>query len=364
MEEDEEGFKYPSIDDSVCIGCGQCIKFCPAVQKNKLNPIDEAIVTANPDKSRELYSSSGGMFPKIAELVLKQGGYVCGAKMMCDLSLRHIVTDQMSDVLEMQGSRYMQSDMGTCFREIKQLVESKKKVMFIGTPCQVAGLKQYINGHENELICVDLICHGVPSQDFFKKYIVQTYSTRWGKISNVKFREKTKYEKDVYRLVLSTARGTKRIYSTEDAYYSAFEKGQSLRESCYVCPYARPERIGDITLGDCANKEEHMSFGFSQVLSSVFINTYVGKMIWQQLKQELTFEKANLEKEILLNKQLHMPVKRPEIRNQIYKDFMNMDRNMFSHKYKVNITYKLRLERFLKRLLPLSVKAKLRGYKK
>ena len=363
MKEDKEGFQYPHIDDKKCINCGLCFKICPANQRDELNQIQQYWVAYNHNKTVEKNSSSGGIFPVIAKYFLDNNGYVCAAEMREGLFLEHKIISQSKDILKMQGSKYLQSDLKHCFEKIKILLQAAP-VLFVGTPCQVAGLKNFLNGKDTNLYCIDLICHGVPSPGFFRRYIKEVYKSFSKEVTNIKFREKNNYEKDVYRLVFVCGEKVKRIYSTDDAYYSAFERGENLRESCYSCPFARSERIGDITLGDCADKDRHTSFGFSQVLSSVFVNTTKGAVIWEKISSDLIYEKANLACEIQLNKQLYAPVVRPEARNSFYSDFFVTSNQQFKKKYKSKLSFKKKLWRYIKSKIPLIVKARLRGYSK
>ena len=180
MTEDEDGFLYPSISSALCVECGQCLKVCPF--RNELCPesLQEtyAAVAENVDLSE---SSSGAVFPSIAINFLKTGGIVYGCSMQYEndqITVRHTRVSNEKELIRLKGSKYVQSDMGLTYPSVKEDLNNGLKVLFSGTPCQVAGLYSYLREDHPNLYTIDIVCHGVPSQKFFHSYIEYEESIR------------------------------------------------------------------------------------------------------------------------------------------------------------------------------------------
>lgn len=174
IKSDDEGFLRPYIDDSLCTRCEKCERVCPV-----LNPLivpsqfPEAFATFNMDESIRLQSSSGGVFSALAEDCIQSGGIVFGAGFSENLQVNHMCVDNIDDLYKLRGSKYVQSSIGQTYKECKQFLISGRKVLFSGTPCQIGGLKAFLGKEYDALLCVDIICHGVPSPllwSFYKQY--------------------------------------------------------------------------------------------------------------------------------------------------------------------------------------------------
>lgn len=322
MLESEEGFLFPTVDMEGCSQCGLCLRVCSAAKQISLNAPKILYAAACMDEQVLRYSSSGGIFYLLAKYVMERlDGFVCGAVFDADnLEVKHIVSDKMDDIIRMQGSKYVQSRLGNCYSEIKELLLAGKTVLFSGTPCQVSGLKNFLVKDYENLYLVDLICHGVPSPLLLKQHIAQIGLKQ--KITNISFRQRNPYNRSAYDLACFS--GDKNIYlkkGEKDVYYNLFINNISLRESCYICQFAQESRIGDITIGDCANTTKYLkNMPPETVKSSVLINTGKGMDIWNLIYKGLFFEEADLGNEIKLNKRLHYSERRPESRNDIYKN--------------------------------------------
>lgn len=249
MKENEEGFLFPVIETDKCTECGLCVKICPALNpqyKNNKNPECYAAMASDEIRAE---SSSGGVFPVLAYHFLEHGGYVAGAVWETDGSVKHIVSDKRDDIENMRGSKYLQSVIGDCFKDIKTLLEENKKVLFTGTPCQVAGLYAFLRKDYENLYTVELICHGVPSPKVFKKYLAENLE-KDEKFVKTDFRDKI-YGWDS-KLVISTQTSQRKIthFAADDSYMQSFLKNISLRESCGDCKFNRLPRQSDMTIGD------------------------------------------------------------------------------------------------------------------
>jgi len=361
MREDNEGFSCPDLDEAQCIKCGKCLKTCPAIHVVSQRSMC-GYAAVNKDEILILKSSSGGMFPLFAKNWIKEGGYICAAKMIPNHEVQHCVTNKVEDIPDFQGSKYVQSYAFRCYMDMKKVFEAGNKILFFGTPCQVQGVKLLFNKFSEQLCTVDLICHGVPSPMFFKEHIDREYQKKTGLLEEICFREKTKYETNIYRLKLQYGKKTKRVYAAQDAYYAAFLDSKSFRESCYQCNFATAERCGDITIGDCATTVMYKEFPYGNVLSTVLINTEKGMRLWKNVEEEAESCILDVEEEIKANHQLHEPCSRPRERSDIYVDWRKLSKEDFNKKYIHRLNAKEYIKRIIKRVLPVSLRRKiLRG---
>lgn len=191
FEPDCEGFLYPNVDNNLCVECGMCNKVCQAIEKINFQSPIECYAAQNQNHEDLLKSSSGGMFLVFAKEILNNGGYVSGCILTENFVAKHIVTNDLDEVYKMCGSKYVQSDLNNCFSQIKQLLTENKIVLFVGTPCQVSGLKLFLKKEYENLITLDFVCHGVPSPLLLKKYITE-FEKKGVKIIDFKFRDKKK----------------------------------------------------------------------------------------------------------------------------------------------------------------------------
>ncbi|MBR1775634.1 Coenzyme F420 hydrogenase/dehydrogenase, beta subunit C-terminal domain [bacterium] len=280
MKENNEGFKYPSIDENKCTKCGSCNNVCPITTPkytNNKNP--KCIAFMASDKIRA-GSTSGGVFTVLAYEFIKQGGFVSGAVFNSDYTVSHIVSNLPDDIEKMRKSKYLQSDTCNCMNDIKKLLEDNKKVLFSGTPCQIAGLKAFLSKEYNNLYCLDLICHGVPSYKVFKKYIDEEIksdsSEKW---ITTDFRDKTQGWNAQYSAITTkTDKKEVRNKSSEDDYIKIFLSNSALRKSCEDCKFAKFPRQGDLTIGDFWRIEKYnKDFNDEKGTSVVLINNEKGK---------------------------------------------------------------------------------------
>ncbi len=245
MVADKEGFLYPIIDEVKCSNCGVCKEICPilATERNLNSPNPECFAFSACDELRA-ESASGGAFPAIAEVILNEGGYVCGAAFDENMTVRHTIINNKDDLQKLKNSKYVQSDVGQCYAEIKILLNSDKKVLFSGTPCQVAGLQSFLSQNYENLFTIDLICHGTPSDKVFKKYLEEK-TIDGEKVLNVNFRDKINGWSNYLTTTTTTT-----VPALTDSYMKAFLANLSLRKSCGNCKFNSLPRSGDLTIGD------------------------------------------------------------------------------------------------------------------
>lgn len=363
MQVDEEQFNYPKIDVKKCIDCGLCLKTCPADAPTQLYDILEAYAATGKNKAIVEKSSSGGAFILCAQYVIeKLNGYVCGAVLEDGLNLKHKIANTMDDVQKMQGSKYIQSDMGNCFEIISNLLKAGKYVLFSGTPCQVAGLRKIVKKDEDYLFTLDLICHGVPSQYAFADYMKKMYGEE--EYSGFTFRQRNRYLLTSFSYSYFHKNKKKRdhyklVEAFKDPFYQSFIEGNNYRESCYTCRYAQARRCGDITIGDCANSNAYKSL-LGRSLSSIVVNTEQGSKLWNGVKEQFEYVIADYEKEVKLNKQLHEPVKRPQKRDDFYYDLKELDNDDFKEKYCSKRGFKEKIKHFILWHVPVRTRIKLK----
>lgn len=283
MCEDAFGFRYPKIDSGKCIDCGACISKCDFQKIRKegdaLHKPLEAYATYHKDDSVRIASASGGVFTAFAEYVISQGGCVYGCIMDDDFNVRIVRGDTMEDIEPMRGSKYLQAEMGTVYKDIKSQLAKGRLVLFTGTPCQVAGVISYLgNNRYDNLITIDLICHGVPSVKSFKLYVSFLEKHKGVKIKEYKFRSKKVgwglrgAIEVVYELNGKTKQAV--VLSKNDFYKSYFSSWNSMRLACTACKYACFYRAGDFTMGDFWGWERlGIDLPVTKGLSVLLVNT-------------------------------------------------------------------------------------------
>lgn len=263
MSADKEGFLYPVVDSDKCIDCSLCEKVCQVLNpvRNEVEPLVYAVI--NNDESVRMQSSSGGMFTLIAESVIDRGGVVFGVCFDREWNVVHDYTETKDGLAKFRGSKYVQSNVGSCFTQVKSFLDSGREVLFSGTPCQVAGLKNYLRKPYSNLLTVDLVCHGVPSPYVWRKYLQETVCRAYGikgdkkyavnpgdYISDISFRAKDNgWKKFSFRILYRDGRIEIKTFS-ENIYMNVFLSNLSLRPSCYACPAKLCNVRSDITLAD------------------------------------------------------------------------------------------------------------------
>lgn len=353
MISDEEGFKYPSIDYKKCINCNQCVKVCPVLNKESTEcDLLECFAAVNPCKEERMQCSSGGVFPILAEAVLQRGGFVIGAAFSDDCySVNHIVVVDKENVNKLYGSKYVQSNINNIYKQVKVLLNNNDLVLFTGTPCQIESLHNYLKKDYAKLICVDIICHGVPSPELWIKNIKYIEKKKKGKVVAVNFRSKIYGTNSEYGVSFENRSG-KLFYNSKqvDPYFQMFLNDYSLRPSCYHCKFKGINRVADITLGDFWGIGEFvndMDDGYGS--SIVVIHTEKGRKLFEQVKQDLSSVEVNAKDVFSLhNLAMIESVKEPEERKMFWEDYKSMRFGQLSKKY-VKITFKDSVKEILKK---------------
>lgn len=249
MLPNEEGFLTPVVDEEKCVNCGMCKKVCPSLNTQYKNRKDAKCFAAGASDEIRLGSSSGGIFTLLAEYVINKGGYVCGVAFdETNWSVNHIIVSDMDNLQKLRKSKYVQSNTGKTYSEIKKLLDDNKFVLFSGTPCQVAGLYGFLGKDYENLLTADLVCHGVPSEKTFKDFLSQIASD--DEITAVGFREKEVFNWATSTTIKFKNKETYRKRYTECDYFRGFQYNLFLKEHCTSCKFSRLPRQADISLGD------------------------------------------------------------------------------------------------------------------
>lgn len=365
LKEDGRGFVYPVVDKEKCVGCGLCVKQCGWKKKNDMQD-DEAYVFAAVNKDVEILnnSTSGGVFGALARWILDKKGVVYGCAWDESLMPYHRGIESEQELGLLQGSKYVQSDVGYIYREVKQQLEFGKYVLFSGTPCQCAGLRLFLSKKYDKLYCVELICHGVPSARMFCDYIEMLEDKLKGRITDIHFRDKKLGWGALLKIDYKDRKKrnkTKYRKPEESYYYYYFYKSLFFRESCYKCHYACEHRGSDFTIGDYWGAQRIYPQLKSADGVSVLIAT--GEKAYaalEELREYLVLEESSLELVKEENEQLQNPSVRDKEYDTLWERYLSLGPDGFDKWYKIK-NYKTICMGVLKRIVPRRIKNWLRS---
>lgn len=300
------GHVMPKVNTKSCVGCGECLKACPARCAPVFNSPVRVCAGFSTDREDRRTSASGGAASVFARRILSEGGAAFGAVVGDDFRLRHTLLESAEDVRKAKGSKYLQSDTSDSFSLAAEQLEKGRTVIYFGTPCQIAGLKNALGKSYDSLITVDLICHGVAPQKLFMEHV----KALLGKDRLDRHTYAFKNAEGAY-LEIFDPDGIMVYGGTfyKDSYYLGFDKNLFLRESCYVCPYARSARVGDLSLGDFHGIGGPVEFGYDVKggVSLILVNTQKGESLVKRCGGELILEDKTLEEAKMRNPQLTLP---------------------------------------------------------
>ena len=281
MVADKEGFKFPQVESERCINCGACLRVCPVLHPGApRTPLAVYAAKANDDALR-MQSSSGGIFTLLARQTLDGGGVVYGAGWKRpEFIVTHKRVTSETELAELRGSKYVQSELGTTFKQAKKDLENGRKVLFSGTPCQVLGLKRYLQHTYDNLICVDFICHSVASPLLFKLY--KESVTGEATISKFTFRDKSCGWSPIHYLKFILSDGRVQTKKFGDTFLGkGWALGWFCRWSCFSCPKEFTSQ-SDITLSDAWGCEKFApEIADAKGVSLIFLNTQEGQNRWR-----------------------------------------------------------------------------------
>lgn len=349
MEANKDGFLVPKIDNAKCVHCGLCDKNCiylNSISVKSLCPIEESDCKMVYLKSEEiLKSASGGAFYGIAKHALEQGYYVCGAIWNENFEVVHTVTKNLETVKKMRGSKYVQSNMGDVYRKIKQLIDHGEKVLFSGTPCQVAALHKMV-GQSESLISIGLICEGVPSPKVFACWLNHLEKKEHSKINGIELRKKGRYgwKSPSSLYCFENGKKSEQLAFHMDMYMYNFLQGTFMRESCSHCSYKGDGITADIVLGDCWSASlDTIHANKNRGLSVLIIRTGKGQKLFEEIKPSFVYEDVPVEEVVVKNRPLMTSNPKNSRRDLFFSYFENHDLMESIKKYGYYKTPKLKI---------------------
>ncbi|MBQ6079545.1 MAG: Coenzyme F420 hydrogenase/dehydrogenase, beta subunit C-terminal domain [Muribaculaceae bacterium] len=296
---DESGALYPVIDANACVECGLCRMVCPALTQNVIssNSVQKCFAAWSTDKQLIENAASAGVVTTLACHIIRNGGTAFGVKLH-EKQLVFTGATSVNEYLKCQGSRYVHAFAGDVYTEVKQKLDEGVMVMFTGTPCQIHGLRQYLQKDYENLLAVDLVCHGVAPITYLNEYLqgkgIDDYD-------NVVFRGKNGMS-----MVASLGEDVLyRKYKLVDIFYTAYLKGLISRENCYQCPYASTQRYGDLTVGDFWGLERTAEMPNHRFISVVLCNTAKGERFLKDCGNSIRYVERPLEMALKKNGQLN-----------------------------------------------------------
>ncbi|MCF0110238.1 MAG: Coenzyme F420 hydrogenase/dehydrogenase, beta subunit C-terminal domain [Erysipelotrichaceae bacterium] len=337
MGKDRYGFVFPKVNEEQCINCGACNNVCPIENKPLKEIKQTAYVAYTKDDQLRFQSASGGMFGTFARKVLSKGGVVYGAAFDESNKLRMARLTSADDLKPLLKSKYIQSDCRSAFGLIRTDLEDGEQVLVCSTPCQIAALRNYLKKDYNNLVLIDIFCHGVPSQEFFDKCLDYLERKNGIKIESYEFRTKVKNGSTNYYYTLGYTKNGQHKEKVglylDDPYFTSFEKHISIRESCYACRYADRNRVGDITIGDFHEIDKYVS-GINRFdgVSTLITNNSKGEELLKECAGTLNLVEVDLDKMIENKDCFAGPAHRSAKRDEFMENYATLDFDTFVDK--------------------------------
>lgn len=347
MFADNEGFLYPQVDSAICIDCGLCEKVCPVINQNEPREPLAVYAAKNTNEEVRLKSSSGGIFTLLAEQVISEGGVVFGARFNESWEVVHDYTETVEGLEPFRGSKYVQSVIGDNFNKTKQFLADGRKVLFSGTPCQIAGLKKFLRKEYENLLTVEVVCHGVPSPMVWRDYLGYKRAKRAaGKntvssslnelpvITGISFRDKTHgWKKYGFKISYAASKvaGNSVLKSAdhanseitpfnEDLFMNGFLKNLYLRPSCYHCIARQGKSGADISIADYWGVQSiHPEMDDDRGIGLILINTQAGAYNFENIRNKINYAISDYNIAITYNPCIVKSVVEPKYRDEFWR---------------------------------------------
>ena len=295
MTEDKYGELHPNVDKSRCIECGACVRACHIISKVKKNKPQHGFVAVRKNKNELTRCASGGIGTLLMERAFSKGWKVFSTRYNEEFEPAILEVRAYSDIEKYKGSRYVQGITGDALKIIKEYLLSGRYVLFIGTPCQVAGLYSFLGKNYDRLICCDLFCHGVVPSSYFKQELEYH---RFKEYDNITFRGWNKRE-DFWFIVWNKGKKVLAKQGNVNYYIKGFADNVILREGCYNCGYSCAERVGDLSIGDFFSYDSVKEYNFKiNGVTSIVVNTDKGMELVNEVMDELEYCKRPIEETI------------------------------------------------------------------
>lgn len=320
MITNQEGFLHPAVDSSLCINCNLCEKICPINNRQEKKSILKSFGANAKDIELRQVSSSGGLFSIMAQSIIETGGIIFGAAFSEDYQIvKHTYIDKIEDIYKLRMSKYVQSAIGDAYSLVKHFLLEGKKVLFCGTPCQIAGLKSFLRREYINLITLDFICHGVPSPRIWSSYITYRKKQLGGEIQQVSFRNKETGWRH-FSLRIDATDGN--YYSSpisKDMYLRGFVNNLLLRPSCYKCDFKEGRSGADITLADFWSVDSVApELNDDSGMSLLLIHTNTGDNLLSEIRNKISIIEITEEQALLHNSSYQKSVSPPKKRDEFF----------------------------------------------
>ncbi len=320
LSQDELGNVYPEINQTKCINCNKCRNVCPIINIKKLSfsSINKAYASWSLDDNIRKSSASGGIGAQFYKTALEDDYWIGGVSFENDFHVVHSLSRNVNSINKYQKSKYLFSETLYIFKNIKLRLENNEKVLFISLPCKIAGLKTFLKKDYHNLLTVDIVCHGTPPYQYLKEHLdnIECMSND----NFISFREDNDF-------IFKVNSKEKILYSKvgyADTYLAAFLSGLDYRPSCYNCPFARSERISDITICDFwgLGKEKPFDHPYTGAISAVLINTEKGEKFFSKCTENIFYEERPVDEAINGNDQLQRPTRKHPKRNLFEESYL------------------------------------------
>ena len=352
MQSDEEGFRYPQVNEKECIHCELCVKTCPELNHVQRPEPIKIVGLKNRNGKMAMESASAGVSAALCDFIVQHNGVVAGAVYNEDFSVSHVILSDAKELPRLNSSKYQQSNINHIYKDIRSLLKQEKTVLFIGTPCQVAGLKHFLQKDYPNLYTCDLICHGVPSPKVFQSYLHFIEKKYKRKTASINMRDKTLgWNTPGIRIQFTDEYSIFRNKET-NLFNGIYSVHYATRPSCHACLYANMKREGDLTIGDFWGIEKrHPDFFDKHGVSLVLINTEKGEKLLNEILPQFEWIISN--KDECMQPNLAFPAPQSPVHEKFFQDFNKYDFETIAKKYldygKLNL-YKQYARKILRKL--------------
>lgn len=344
MKGDKEGFLYPVADRNKCISCNACDKVCPVLNPvNEIKKLQKAYLMQHRDDAVRLDSTAGGAFTAIATWIIEKGGVVFGAAYDENFQVYHTYVETMGELRKFRNSKYVQSRMGDCFKEVKDFLQQNKWVCFSGTPCQIEGLAKFLKKPHERLILVDVVCHGIPSPLIWNKYL-EYQKVEKNRPDNIRFRDKFYGYKYSTMSIISGGQNIYHAGAQMDPMLRAFFSDMSDRPICYECPFKKRYRVSDLTIWDCFSVYDFdKSMDDDKGTTRVLCHTKTGRNIVYSLSDIAAIKEVQPDALVKGVKEMNSSVNMNPRRDEFFDDAQMMSgAELFSKYYPVTTKIKIK----------------------
>lgn len=353
MSPDALGFLYPKVDSQVCIDCGLCAKICPVSNRNSFeeNRMELAYATKNRDDDVRKNSSSGGVFSLLAQKIIAKNGVVFGAKFNEKMEVVHDFAETIESLADFRGSKYLQSKVGDSYSKAKEFLDSGRLVLFTGTPCQVYGLHNCLGQQYENLLTLDIVCHGVLSTAVFEKYISHREEKKGSKAKSMTFRNKANGWRN-YAIVIDFEDGSKYVMPHgKDEMMRVYLSNYAMRPSCHECHFKGKNRASDITLADFwGAKQVVPQLDDDKGLSWVICRSQKGFEYLQSILAETENQPVNYDEVVKYNMSAEISSPKPKNDDKFCEEILREPFDKVVEKY-CRISFASRVKRKIKSIV-------------